>query len=93
MGNVAFQDAIRSSEASPYISTNLITFWPHKPLIPSSISVDVSLDFIGASPIKIAEWALASVHVFVPHMSLDFPNSSEDSIALHTVRPCLASGH
>ena len=39
------------------------------------------------------EWTLASVHVFIPYVSLEFPNSSEDFIALCTVRPRLASGH
>ena len=30
----------------------------------------VGLDFIGTNPTEIAEWTLALVHVFVPHVSL-----------------------
>jgi hypothetical protein len=47
----------------------------------------VSLDFMGTSPRKIAEWALAPWLMYVPQVPLELLDPHEISIAICTCRP------
>ena len=53
----------------------------------------MDLDYIGARPLKITEWASASVHVFVFDVPLVLLNPSEHNVARGTNRPRLAAAH
>ena len=51
------------------------------------VGQEVRLDFLGASPHEITEWASSAGHVFVPHVSFELLDPSEGFTALRTDRP------
>ena len=53
----------------------------------------MNFDLIWARPLKITEWASASVRVFVSDVAVVLLNPSEHNTAMYVNRPRLAAAH